>query len=329
MSSTHDTAGFGWGIAATGSIAETVGRVIAAEPGMRVAAVGSRDKDRAVDLAGRLGAAAAFGSYEEMVADPAVEAVYVATPHTRHRHVVDLAIAAGKAVLCEKPLAATLAEAEAMVARAREADVFLMEAMWMRFNPLIRRVTDAVADGAIGEPRSLSASFGFPLPYDAQHRLWNRALGGGALLDLGVYPVALAQLLFGTPDSVATVGALAPNGVDAEAALLLGWPGGARALLETSLVSFLPMTATVIGTAGRIDIDPPFHAATTITVRPDGTLPQEFRIDGAEQAYAAELREVRDLVRAGRIESPTMPHDATLAVLRTLERARTTLGVVA
>jgi predicted dehydrogenase len=325
---------FGWGIAATGAIAETVGRVIAAEPGMRIAAVGSRNKDRAADFAARLGGGAAvYGSYEDMAADPAVEAVYVATPHAHHREVVETAIGAGKAVLCEKPLAVTVAEAEALVARARAADVFLMEAMWMRFNPLIARVRELAASGAIGEVRSVKAAFGFPMPYDPAHRLWDPALGGGALLDVGIYPVALAYLLLGEPASVAAVGSLSASGVDAEAAVLLGWDGGARALLETSLVSALPTEASVTGTAGRIEIGPDFYAPTRISVRPfderaggPGASAGEFRIGSPAEGYAAQAREVRDCVRAGRVESAVMPLDATLGVLRILARARAALG---
>lgn len=327
MAATDGGGDFGWGIAGTGSIAETMAEVIAAEPGMRIAAVGSRGAERAAAFGERLGADASYGSYEAMVADPAVRAVYVATPHAQHRPVVELAVAAGKAVLCEKPIAATLADAEAMVAAARAADVFLMEAMWMRFNPLVRRLGQLAADGAIGELRSVHTSFGFPFPYDPEHRLWNPALGGGALLDLGIYPVALAHLMLGTPESVAVAGALAESGVDAEAALLMSWPGGARALVETSLVSLLPLTGCVIGTAGRVDLEAPFYATTRMTVHTyDGGEPREYRIDGPEEALAGELREVVDLVRAGRTESPVMPLDDTLAVLRILEDARAKLG---
>ncbi|MEU8137387.1 Gfo/Idh/MocA family protein [Streptodolium elevatio] len=332
MTATDETADtFGWGIAATGSIAETVGRVIAAEPGMRIAAVGSRSKDRAAEFAAKVAGGTAYGSYADMIADPAVDAVYVATPHAQHRAIVEAAIAARKPVLCEKPLGVTFAEAEALVAQARAADVFLMEAMWMRFNPLIQRVQATVESGALGEVRSVSASLGFPVPYVPQHRLWNPALGGGALLDLGIYPVALAYLLLGSPDSMAAVGALGPSGVDAETALLLGWNGGARAMLETSLVGMLPMTATVVGTKGRIDIAPAFQETTHISVYTYGAdfrpaVPEEFRIDSSSEAYAAQAREVRDCVRAGRVESRIMPLDATLGVLRILEDARSSLG---
>ncbi|UGQ10425.1 Gfo/Idh/MocA family oxidoreductase [Yinghuangia sp. ASG 101] len=320
---------FGWGIAATGSMARTLAKVIAAEPGMRVAAVASRDKARAAEFAREFGDGTGYGSYAEMVADPAVRAVYVATPHAQHREVVDLAIAARKPVLCEKPLAASLADAEAMAADARAADVFLMEAMWMWFNPLIRRVKELADDGTLGEVRSIHGTFGFPMPFDAEHRLWNPELGGGALLDLGVYPVALAHLLLGEPESVEVAGALAPSGVDAEAALLLRWPGGAHALLETSLVTQLPLTASVIGTRGRAELDAFFHCTTRVSVHTyGGGAPQEFTIESPEVALAAEVREVRDRVLDGRVESPVMPLDATLAVLRTVETARRRLGAV-
>lgn len=324
MPATRD---FGWGIAATGGIARAVGAVIAREPGMRVAAVGSRDSGRAQALADTLGAPSAYGSYAELVRDPGVDAVYIATPHAQHRAVAELAFAAGKPVLCEKPLAATLADATAMVEQAQAAQVFLMEAMWMRFNPLIRRVQDIIGDGRLGDLRTINASFGFPMPYDPTARLWDPAQGGGALLDLGVYPVALAHLLLGEPEATHVTGSLADNGVDADAALMMTWPGGARALLETSLVNLTPMTATISGTKGMVTIDAPFHAATHVTVR-TGPTPEEHRIDTPDEAFAAELREVRDLVGQGATESPVMPLDATLAVMRLLEDARVRLGAL-
>lgn len=318
---------FGWGIAASGSMARTMAAAIVAEPGMRVAAVGSRDADRAREFAGEVGGATAYGSYTELVGDPAVDAVYIATPHAQHREVAARALAAGKPVLCEKPLAATYADAEALVKQARAADVFLMEAMWMRFNPVIRHARAVVAAGTVGEIRSLTASFGFPAPYDPTHRLWDPAQGGGALLDLGIYPVALAYLLLGPPEHMHVTGSLAATGVDAEAVLTLTWPGGARATLETSLIALQPMTATITGTRGRIDLDAPFHATSRMAVatHPDVV---EFRAEGPREALAGQLREVRDLVRRGGTESPVMPLDDTLAVMRLLEDARERLGAV-
>lgn len=312
-----------WGIAATGGIARTVGEVIAAEPGMRVAAVGSRDLGRAAALAADLGAPHAHGSYAELCADPDVEAVYIATPHAQHLEVAELAIAAGKAVLCEKSLTASVAEAERMVRLAREAGVFLMEAMWMRFNPLIQKVSSFVAEGRLGEVRLVQASFGFALPYDPEHRLWNPATGGGALFDLGIYPFALAQLFLGQPEAMHVTGTLAPSGVDAEAGVLMEFAGGARALLDTSLLSPHANSASVVGTLARVDIPSPFWAPNVISIGGE-----EHVLDPAENGYAGEVREVRDALLEGRTESAVMPLDDSLAMMRLLEDARHRLGVV-
>lgn len=312
-----------WGIAATGGIARTVGAVIAAEPGMRVAAVGSRDLSRARTLAAALGAESAHGSYAELCADPSVDAVYVATPHAQHLEVAEAAVANGKAVLCEKPLAASVADAERMVRLAREAGVFLMEAMWMRFNPLIQRLA---ADPRFGEIRSVHACFGFALPYDPLHRLWAPELGGGALLDLGIYPFGLAQLLLGAPSRVHVTGSLAPSGVDAEAAGVLVYPGGRRALVECSLLGAYPNTAYVAGTEMRADLAAPFWAPQRMVLSGPSMEPEVHELDPADNGYAGELREVRAALREGRTESAIMPLDESLAMMRLLSDAQQQLN---
>ncbi|TDC07536.1 Gfo/Idh/MocA family oxidoreductase [Nonomuraea longispora] len=310
---------FTWGIAATGVIARTVGAAIVAEPGMRVGAVGSRNPERARALAAALGAESAYGSYERLCAHPAVDAIYVATPHTEHLRVAQAAIAAGKSVLCEKPLAATVGDAEKMVRMAREAGVFLMEAMWMRFNPLIRLIA---TDSRFGEIRSVQASFGFAMPYDPAHRLWAPELGGGALLDLGVYPFGLAQLLLGMPTGLRVTGSLAPSGVDAEAAGMLLYPGGRRAFVETSLLGNYPNQACVVGTQMRADIHAPFWAPERIVLTGPSKEPEEHVLDPADNGYAGELREVRAATAEGRTESSIMPLDESLAMLGLLADAR-------
>ncbi len=296
-----------------------MGAAIVAEPGMRVAAVGSRDLGRAEALAATLGAESAYGSYAELCADPAVDAVYVATPHAQHLEVAEAAIAAGKAVLCEKPLAATVADAERMVRLAREAGVFLMEAMWMRFNPLIQMLA---ADPRFGEIRSVHASFGFALPYDPAHRLWAPELGGGALLDLGIYPLGLAQLLLGMPSGMHLTGSLAPSGVDAEAAGVLLYPGGRRALVDVSLLGHYPNSASVVGTEMRADIDAPFWAPRRVVLSGPSMEPEEHVLDPADNGYAGELREVRACLVKNRTESAIMPLDETLAMMGLLADAR-------
>jgi predicted dehydrogenase len=310
---------FTWGIAATGGIARTVGAAIAAEPGMRVGAVGSRNLARAQALAATLGAESAYGSYERLCADPAIDAVYVATPHAQHLQVAEAAIAAGKAVLCEKPLAASVDDAEKMVRLAREAGVFLMEAMWMRFNPLIQSIA---ADPRFGDLRSVQATFGFAAPYDPAHRLWAPELGGGALLDLGIYPFSLAQLLLGTPSGLHVTGSLAPTGVDAEVAGTLLYPGGRHALVAASLLGNYPNMASVVGTRMRADIPAPFWAPERILLTGPSMEPEEHVLDPADNGYAGELREVRAATADGRTESSIMPLDESLAMMGLLADAR-------
>lgn len=313
-----------WGVAGTGRIAGDVGGLIADHPQMRVAAVGSRDPVRAAAMAQQLRADRAHGSYADLVEDPAVQAVYVATPHAGHAAVVEAALDAGRAVLCEKPLTASLAETERLAARAQSAGVFLMEGMWMRFNPLVQQLAGLIDAGELGEIRSLAASFGFAAPYDATGRLWDPGLGGGALLDLGVYCVDLARLLLGTPEQVEATGSLAPTGVDAESTLVLSWASGATALLAQSLVSNLSGIATVVGSRGWASLLPSFHAPTQLVVQTDGPV-REHTIDDRRAGFVGELEEVARCLAEGRTSSEVMPLAETLATMRVLHEARAQL----
>lgn len=316
---------FGWGIAGTGRIAGAVGGVIVEHPDMSVVAVGSRDRSRAAALAQQLGAASAHGSYADLVDDPAVQAVYVATPHAGHASVVELALAAGRAVLCEKPLTASLSETERLARLAEESGAFLMEGMWMRFNPLVTQLAALVRSGELGEVRSLRAAFGFAAPYDPAARLWDPALGGGALLDLGVYVVDLARLLLGTPGRVEAVGSLAPTGVDAECSLALSWESGARALLDVSLMATLPGNAVLVGSRGWAELSPSFHAPNQLVVQ-TGPERQVHEVADRRAGFVGELEEVARCVAAGRVQSGVMPLAETVATMRVLDRARALLG---
>jgi len=315
-----------WGIAGTGRIAGTVGEVIAAHPQMQVAAVGSRDLTRAAGLARELGGATAHGSYDDLVADPQVQAVYVATPHAQHADIVSVALQAGKAVLSEKPMTHTPAETERLVELARTSGTFLMEGMWMRFNPLVQQLRRLVHDGGLGGVRSLHASIGMAAPYDPAGRLWDPALGGGALLDLGVYTVDLARLLLGAPETVVARGSLAPTGVDADGTLLMGWADGARALLTHSMRVRVPGTATVVGTDGWAELSPTFHGPMRLAVHLGGDDPVVTEIVDRAAGFVGELEEVARCVDEGRTESDTMPLADTVANARLLQDARDQLG---
>jgi predicted dehydrogenase len=227
----------------------------------------------------------------------------------------------------EKAFTATEAGAQEVVDLARETGVFVMEAIWTRFQPVIVAVRDLVADGAIGEVRSVQADLGVTRVYDPTDRLFNVALGGGALLDLGVYVVNIAQMMLGNPSRVVAAGSLFPSGADAEASLLLDYGDGRTAALTTSLRNALPGQARVFGTRGWIDILPRFHHPETIVLHRAGAEPGTITRTPVGAGYAHELIEVTDGVRAGRTESAVMPLADTLAVQSILGEAAEQLGV--
>jgi predicted dehydrogenase len=311
-----------WGVIATGGIADTVTGDMLRVRGSEVLAVSSRALPKAEAFAAKHGIPRAYGSTAELLADPDVDVVYVATPHGQHHEVTRAALEAGKHVLCEKAFTLTVEHTQDLVDLARERGLFLMEAMWTRFTPLIRELRALVADGAVGEVRAVHADFGYAHEYDPAHRLWDVAAGGGAILDLGVYPVSFAHMLLGEPAFISAHGSLAPNGVDADAGLLLGYPNGAHALLTCSLRATSAVKAAVVGTKGRIEIPEPFYNPSLIVVNG-----QEHRAEIEGAGYVPQLQEVVDRIVAGDTESPEMPLADTLAVMRTLCTALDQLGV--
>ncbi|WP_432154930.1 Gfo/Idh/MocA family protein [Streptomyces tricolor] len=328
-----------WGILATGGIAAAFAADLVDLPDAEIVAVASRRREPAEAFAERFGVARAYGDWESLAADPEVDVVYVATPHSAHRAAAGLCLEAGRNVLCEKPFTLNLREAEDLVALAREHDRFLMEAMWMYCNPLVRRLKALVEDGAIGEVRTVQADFGLAghlLPgarngvLPSGHRLRDPALGGGALLDLGVYPVSFAQLLLGEPDGITASAVLSEEGVDLQTGALLSWESGALAALHCSIAGGTAVTASVTGTRGRIDVPSGFFHPDRFVLHRDGRDPEEFAADpadGPRTSLRHEAKEVMRALRAGGKESPLVPLEGTLAVMRTLDAVRERIGV--
>ncbi|RBY75233.1 gfo/Idh/MocA family oxidoreductase [Geodermatophilus sp. TF02-6] len=316
-----------WGIVGPGRIAENVVGDFALVPGARPVAVASRSADRAAAFARRHGLERAHGSYADILADPEVDVLYIATPHPQHAAIALAAIDAGKALLVEKAFTATPAGAAEVVERARARGVFVMEAMWTRFQPVVVRLRELVADGAVGEVRSVQADLGVAREYDPADRLFALELGGGALLDLGVYVVSFAQMLLGAPDTVTAVGSRFPTGADAEAALLLGYADGRSATLTTSLRYPTPGQARVFGTAGWVDVLPRFHHPDTIVLHRTGAEPETITLPPTGRGYTHELAEVTECLQAGRTESAVVPLADTLAVQAVLGQAADQLGV--
>lgn len=315
-----------WGIVATGAIAAQIAADLDHVPGARKVAVASRDLARARVFATEHGIERAYGSHAELFADDEVDVVYVATPHAHHHAVASEAIAAGKPLLVEKAFTCSAAATNDLVAQARAAGVFVMEAMWLRFQPGLVRLKQLVDSGAIGEIRAVHADLGFPSQAPATHRLLDPRQGGGALLDCGVYVVSFAQWLLGAATSIAVTGRLGPTGVDVEAGLLLGYPGERHAVLSCSLASASPGQAAVVGTEGRIIVPPRFHHPATIRLERLGHAPEVIDNPLTGHGYAHELEHVARCLAAGDRESSVMPLGDTVEVMRVLDHALQALG---
>lgn len=316
-----------WGFVGPGRIARPVAGDMEHVPHARLAGVASRSEQRAAAFAEEFGADRVHGNYRGIIEDPQIDVLYIATPHPQHHAVALAAIEAGKAVLVEKAFTATVAGAQEVIDAARSRGVFVMEAMWTRFQPAVVKARELVDDGVIGEVRYVQADLGVDRPYDPADRLFDPAQGGGALLDLGVYVVSFAQYFLGAPDRVEVVGSLAPTGVDLEAALLLGYDDGRAATLMTSLRQPSPGSACIVGTEGVIEVPPRFHHPHAITLTRRDAEPQVIEAPPLGDGYSHELIEVTECLRAGRTESAVMPLADTLAVQRTLNQACEALGV--
>ncbi len=315
-----------WGILGAGGIAATVGHDIAQSADSEVVAVGARDAGRAADLAGRLGAPRSYGSYAELVADPDVDVVYVATTHGQHHEHGLLCLRAGKPILMEKAFTLNAREAREVIAEAQARDLFCMEAMWMRMNPLVRAAHELVVSGGIGDVLSVSADHGQRVPFDPDSRMYDLAAGGGALLDLGVYSASFAWLFLGRPDTVSATGELSPTGSDYTTAMQWGYADGRFAHPTCTTRSRTPMAGLVVGTRGWLRLTGPFYKPDTLVVHTvDGERTEHQQLPG--NGFGPEIAEVERCLRAGERESPLMTWDDTVGILEVLDDARAQVGV--
>lgn len=320
----------GWGILSTGHIASTFVRDLALMPDeARLVAVASRTLDKAEAFAEEHGIERAYGSYAELAADEQVDVVYIASVHNDHFGSARLCLEAGKGVLVEKPLTVTPEEAEELVALARERHLFLMEAVWTRTNPLIRKAVEIVSSGELGAVRHVAASFGFAFDGDDSHRLLDPDQAGGAILDLGVYPVHGVNLFLGEPDRLLGAGSHAATGVDSHAAATLTFAAtadrpAATASVVCSLETTLPTRLEVFCTDGHVTIDH-FIVPDEITVHRGSDAPAEPEVlvtSWPGGGYTFQAAEVMRCLRAGEVETPLVPWADTLAGMRTLARWR-------
>lgn len=318
-----------WGVVAPGHIAgEFVGSLNRSTE-QKVVAVASRSLERAQQFATEHGIETAYATYEQLLADPRVDIVYIAAPHSEHASLAHTAIAAGKHVLIEKPIATRVAEARAIADAAADAGVFAMEALWSRYLPQTTVIARLLADGALGEPRFVEADFGFLAEFDPRGRLFDPALAGGALLDLGVYSAWFAHFVLGAPTAVQAVGSLAVTGVDQQSALTLTYESDALAVVSSSLIVDTPIAARIDGTAARLVFPTNFVGQSEFRVLPKGGDTLGWRdttgltwSEGLCYQAVAAARYVSDGLR----QSPLHSLDDSIAVLSVLDQARAQLG---
>ena len=317
-----------WGIIGAGHIAAKFAYGLKAVPDAELVAIGSRTEDKAEAFAKEFDIRRAHGSYDKLANDPDVDVVYIATPHTFHMENTLLCIKAGKAVLCEKPFTINAAQAERMVEAAGKAGVFLMEAMWTRFLPLVIKIRQWLKEELVGPVHILQANLGFGAHLDPQSRGLNLELGGGALLDLGVYPISFASMVFGqTPQAVTGLADLGPTGADEQSAMILRYSKGQLALLACAFKTQMLNGAVIYGSKGTIKIHPSFGCPEKATIllegKPERTVEMPFESNG----YNYEAAEVINCMRAGKLQSDVMPLAETVAIMKTMDELRLQWGL--
>ena len=324
-----ETTDFHWGILGPGKIARQFAGDLGGLAGAKLVAVASRSPERATAFAREFGADYAVGGYENIFNGPRLDAVYVATPHTSHRELTELCLERGVAVLCEKPLGLNLAEVETMVATARRTGTYLMEALWTRFLPHVLAARELIDAGRIGRVESVRADFGFRADPDPTGRLWNPALGGGALLDIGIYPLFLAHFLLGPPEEIAAVAARrTPAGVDAEIHFTLRHTGDRLSHGYATLLGRTATEALVHGSRADLHLHSRFHEPSSFSILTGRDEPPENHyFQETTNGYAHEAAAVMADVRAGRRENARWSLDDSLALHRTLTAIRRRAGV--
>jgi predicted dehydrogenase len=318
---------FKWGILGTGGIARAFARDLTFLNNHIVAAVGSRTQEKAEEFAIEFPGCTAHGSYEKLVTNPEIDAIYVATPHPMHLTNTILALKAGKPVLCEKPFSINASQARAMVEASIENNVALLEAMWMRFLPHIHQVRKIITSGVLGDIISVTADHGQRLADQGIARLVEPSLAGGALLDLGIYPVSFAHMVLGVPEKVQASAVMTDKGVDASTSILFTYASGAQAILTTTMIAQTPCRAVVSGVNGWLEIDRTFYNPTTMRVHLyDGTTteyPSNYQGHGLrEQAI-----EFANIVRTGKFESEYLTHKHTLEIMELMDLIRDKIGL--
>lgn len=317
-----------WGIIATGHIASRFARDFLLLRNAKLLAVGSRKLSRARAFALNHNIPEYYGSYQSLVNNKDIDAVYIATPHSLHRDNTVLALKAGKSVLCEKPFAINAKEALDMIKLARKKNLFLMEAMWARFNPALVKLREILAKRLIGDILHLRADFGFYAKYKRNHRLFNPDLGGGALLDVGVYPVSLSSMVFGTPVNVKSTAVFGKTGIDKQNSIILVHPKNKIAQLSSAIRLDTDREAFIAGTKGSIKLDASWHRSLKITVMTKKRNDKVYEFGEKSNGLHNETLHVMNCIRSGKTESNIMSLNESLSIMKTLDKIRSQWNLI-
>lgn len=316
-----------WGILGAGKIADKFCEALGYTEGSEVYAVASRNADNAKNYATKHKAAKWYNNYKDLVQDEKVDIIYIATPHAFHYEQTILCLQNNKAVLCEKPMSLTIQQTTEMIEVAAKNNLFLMEAMWTGCMPFIEKILGLIKEDAIGLPQYLSADFGFTAPNDPGSRLFNKALGGGSVMDVGIYPIFLSALIFGEPSVIKTVSKLTATAVDAYTGVIMQYAEGQTAHVMSAINFNTAVEAEIIGTKGRIKVSNPWFKATELTlILNDGTT-EKFSMPHAGNGFEHEIKEVMYCLDNRLLQSSKVPHQLTISVSKIMDEILRQAGV--
>lgn len=310
-----------WGIIGLGTIANKFATDLLTIPDAELYAVASRDQEKADYFADKYNARKAYNSYQALANDPEIDAVYIATPHALHKENALMCLEKGIAVLGEKPFAMNAVEVEEMIAKAKEKNVLLMEALWTYFLPHYQFVLKELKNKTYGEILKIEADFGFQRPYNTKARLFNKAMGGGSLLDIGIYPIFATLSTLGLPEHIEASATFFENGTDSTCNMTFGYENNVKAYLKSSLVEVLPTEAIFYCEKGTLKINTMFHMPTTVTIIANGT---EETLDFGYNTigYNFETIHFNQLLRGGKTESDIMTYEFSRNLIKTLDEVR-------
>jgi len=316
-----------WGIIGLGKIAGEFAADLQLSTNAVLYGVASRDIERAKNFSQRYHSLQFYGSYEELITDPEIDIVYISTPHSFHFEHTMMCLKKGKSVLCEKPMGMNTGEVEKMIDEAKSRNLFLMEGMWTRFIPATQKVIDLLQKRVIGDVNIVRADFGFRGDQNPEKRLFNKKLGGGSLLDIGIYPIYLSLITLGIPGEIQAMGRLTNTFVDSFCAMLFSYPGGAKAILESSFESDTPTEGYIYGNKGSIKLHSKFHHSEKISLFQNGTLKKEFELPQTGNGLFHEIEEVNQCLLNNKTESFKLPLDTSIDLISIIDRVRDQIGL--